>query len=253
MKMLVKNFCFFAFTAFAVLSTSNGYAASAVAQQIQGEVLVQKAGAAPESWTAVTTDTPLATGDSLRTKEGNCSLVYSDQATFSVEKNTTLTVAEKPETNDISLLLGKIRGKVNHDKADHPFVVTTPAAVATVRGTEVDFSFNEEGQLLVDLHNGKIQVVNDDAELKVDLEGKKSITIKYDKESGLLRVKNECGSDGVVTFNMLGNEYAENPCEEKEVSLSTAEQGTNTPETNNGTPDNPENPDEGREPISPTT
>lgn len=251
MKRLLTNFPMLFFAALVTFVPQNAYALSAVAQQIQGEVLVQKAGDV-ENWTAVTTDTALSNGDSIRTRAGSCSLVYSDQATFNVEANTTLTVEERPDAQDIKLLLGKIKGKVNKQNAAQPFIVTTPAAVATVRGTEVDFGFNEEGQLTVDLHNGKIEVVNDDTELKIDLDGKKSITIKYDKEAGLIRIKNECGSDGVVKFNLLGTEYAENPCDEQEISLSTAEQGTGTPDTNN-TPDSPENPDLGREPLSPTT
>ena len=227
----------------------NAYAMSAVAQQIQGEVLVHKTTDAPDAWTTVTQDTALASGDSIKTRKGTCALVYSDQATFHVEENTSLTLEETATAQDLKLLVGKIRGKVNHEKVVLPFEVVTPAAVATVRGTEVDFGFNDQGQLTVDLHNGKIQVVNDQAQMKLDLEGGKSITIQFDKEANIIRVKNECGSDGVVKFNVLGAEYAESPCDEKEVSLATAENGTTPPDTNN-TPDDPENPDEGREPAT---
>lgn len=247
MKILSKSFWTLAVAAGALLLSPNAYAVSAVAQQIQGEVLVQKAGS--QDWNAVTTDTQLASGDSIRTREGSCSLVYADQATFTVEANTTLTVQETAEKNDISLLLGKIKGQVNKEKVQQPFVVTTPAAVATVRGTNVDFAFNEEGQLTVDLHNGAIQVINEDVDMKLDLDGKKSITVKYDKEANVIRIKNECGSDGEVKFSLLGSEYAQAPCEEKEIDLSTAEQGTNIPGLDND-PDNLENPDEGREPMS---
>ena len=187
----------------------------------------------------------LASGDSIKTRKGTCNLVYGDQATFKVEENTSLTVEETPTAQDLKLLLGNIKGKVNHEKVTLPFEVVTPAAVATVRGTEVDFSFNDQGQLTVDLHNGKIQVVNEDAQLKLDLDGGKSITILYDKEANIIRVKNGCSSNGAVSFNLLGAEYSEKPCEEKEVSLSTAEQGTDIPGINND-PDNPDNPDEGR-------
>ena len=229
--------------ALALLIPQNAHAVSATAQLIQGEVLVAKAGA-PDAWAAISSDTLLQSGDSVKTKQGSCTLTYSDQATFSVEPNTTLTVEESADKQDIKLLLGKIKGKVNHEKAEHPFVVSTPAAVATVRGTEVDFGFNENGEMTLDLHNGKIQVINEDAELTVDLDGKKSLTIKYDKEANILHVKNECGSDGIVKFNVLGTEYAESPCESKEMDLSTSEQGTNIPGTPN-TPDEPEQPDEG--------
>jgi hypothetical protein len=232
------------------LFPQNAWALSAKVQQIQGEVLVAKA-ATPDTWDAVTADTELQSGDSVKTRQGSAVLAYTDQASFTIDANTTFTVEERAEAQDIKLLLGKIKGKVDHNRAEQPFVVTTPAAVATVRGTEVDFAFNEEGLLTVDLHNGKIDVVNDAAEMKVDLDGKKSISIQYDKEANLMRIKNECGSDGPVKFNVLGTEYSSSPCEEKEVDLSTAEEGTTPPDTNSD-PDLPENPDEGREPMSET-
>lgn len=250
MKTISKSFWILALAGCSALVSENAYALSAVASQIQGEVLVQRAGS--QDWTAVTTDTPLQSGDSVRTREGGCSLVYADQASFTVDKNTTLTVEERPDAQDIKLLLGKIKGKVDKQSAQQPFVVTTPAAVATVRGTEVDFGFNDQGELTVDLHNGQIQMVNDGAGLTFDLDGKKSVTIFYDKEANILRVKNDCGSESSISFSVLGTEYSASPCEEKEVDLSTSEQGTTIPDTTGNDPDDPENPDEGREPISPT-
>ena len=246
-----KFFGILALAAFAALIPQHAYALSAVAQQIQGEVLVAKA-SAPENWQPITQDTALQSGDSIKTRQGTCALVYSDQAIFNMEANTTLTVSEKSDAIDINLLLGKIKGKVDHQKAEQPFAVTTPAAVATVRGTEVDFGFNDQGQLTVDLHNGKIQVVNDAAEMKLDLDGKKSITVFFDKDANIIRVKNECGSEGTISFNVLGTDYSENPCEEKEVDLSTAEKGTDVPETFAASTEQ-ENPDTGREPITDTT
>jgi len=250
-RRLSKSLRVLALASFAAFMPQNAFALSAVVSQIQGEVLVQKAGVA-EPWNTITQDTALQSGDSVKTRAGSCLLVYSDQATFSVDQNTTLTLEERADAQDIKLLLGKIKGKVTKQKAEQPFVVTTPAAVSTVRGTEVDFAFNDQGQLTVDLHNGQIQVVNEDAQMQLDLDGNKSITIQYDKEANILRIKNECGSDGPVKFNVLGAEYSENPCEEKEVDLSTSEQGTTVPDINNN-PDRLENLDEGREPISPTS
>lgn len=248
-RRLSKNLWVLGLAAFAAFVPQNAFALSAVVSQIQGEVLVQKAGAA-DAWDTITQETTLQSGDSVKTRMGSCVLVYSDQATFSVDQNTSLMLEERSDAQDIKLLLGKIKGKVNKQRAEQPFVVSTPAAVATVRGTDVDFSYNDQGQLTVDLHNGQIQVVNEDAQMQLDLDGKKSITIQYDKEANLLRVRNECGSDGAVKFNVLGAEYSENPCEEKEVDLSTSEQGTTIPDIDNS-PERLENLDEGREPISP--
>ena len=238
LRILSKNLWVLALVA---LFPQSAYALSATAANVQGEVMVHKAAAAEGVWEPITQDTPLASGDSVKTGKGTCTLTYSDQATFDVQENTNLTVEEKTDAQDIKLILGNIKAKIDHQNATQPFEVVTPAAVATVRGTEVDFGFNDQGLLTVDLHNGNIQVVNDEAELILDLGGKKSITVKYDKEANLIRIKNECTSDGIVKFNVLGTEYAESPCEEKEVSLSTAEKTNDVPNTNLT---------QGREPLS---
>ncbi len=249
MRSFTQNFWILAIAAFVILIPKNAYAVSAAVQQVTGEVLVAKA-ADPETWATITGDTQLATGDSVKTRTGTCSIVYSDQATFSVDPNTMLIIQERSDAQDIQLLLGKIKGKVNHQNATQPFVVTTPAAVATVRGTEVDFSYNDEGQLTVDLHDGNIQVVNDAAEMTLDLGGKKSITIKFDKEANIIHIRNECNSDGEVKFSVLGTDYAESPCDEKEVNLSTAEEGTQIPKDEKDAEDELENPDDLREPST---
>ena len=249
MKIFTKNFWIFTLTALAVLVPQNAHAVSAVAQQITGEVLVAKA-ATPDNWETVTADTALATGDSVKTRTGSCSIVYSDQATFGVEANTMLTLEERPDAMDIKLLLGKIKGKVNHQNATQPFVVTTPAAVATVRGTEVDFGFNDQGELTVDLHNGNIGVVNSTAEMTMDLGGNKTVTIKFDKEANILNIKNSLDSDGPITFSVLGTEYTQNPGEEKTIDISTAEEGTTIPSANVNNNETTEKLNEGREPIT---
>ena len=121
-----------------------------------------------------------------------------------------------------------------------PFQVVTPTAVGAVRGTDVDFAFNEDGQLTIDLHDGNVLVYNDEAGMKLDLAGGNKVTIKYDAAGGILKIQNDCSSKGIVTFSVLGTEYAESPCEEREVNLSTAEGEAGTPGTPPG--DDPENP-----------
>jgi hypothetical protein len=241
---------FFAIGSF--LLTQPVYAVSASVGSINGEVMLHKASAPADSWEALKQDSPLESGDTIKTQKGTCVVNYTDQAAFTLDENTTLTITEKTDAQDLTLLLGKIKGKVNKQKAEQPFRVNTPAAVATVRGTEVDFSFNDKGELLVDLHNGKIQVVNDVAELKLDLEGKKSVTVHFDDELNKISLRNECGSEGPVSFSILGADYAAKPCEETEVELATAGGEDQNVQTNDG-PDSYENIDEGREPISPSS
>ena len=228
----------------------------ATIEQVQGEVSVHSVNAAADLWTPIAQNTSLNNGDSVKTKNGSCVLVYADQATFSLDANTSITVKDQTDTKDILLDLGKLRAKVNHEKVIKPFQVVTPTAVGAVRGTDVTFDFNDQGQLTIQLENGNMLVYNDEAEMKVDLGGKKTIIVQYDAEAGILRIQNDCSSDGKVVFNVQGTEYAENPCDKKEINLETAAGGNNPPGTPGG--DKPETPDTHNDdnpppPTSPTT
>lgn len=222
-----------------------GLAQAATIENPQGEVMLHKAGAAADAWTPVQGSMAVDNGDSVKTMNGTCNLVYGDQATFAVQNNTTLEVNETSESQDIGLKLGNIQGKVNKDKVTKPFQVVTPTAVAAVRGTEVDFGFNENGELTVDLHNGTILVYNEDEDKKMEipLEGNKTLVITYDKENGTIKVKNECSSDGKIEFSVLGQNYVENPCDEVTINLETAEGPGGPPGT--GGDDDSEQVDEG--------
>ncbi len=238
-----KKWTFFAvfFLGAAVLPAGTAFGgALANLEMIQGEVMIHAAGAAPETWQPATANTPLNNGDSVKTANGSCAIVYSDQATISLQPNTTVTVQEKSDSQDILLSLGKLGMKVNKEKSTKPFQVVTPTAVGAVRGTEVDFDFNKDGQLTVDLHDGNLHVYNDEAGMALDLAGGNKIKINYNADAGILKIQNDCGSKGIVSFSVLGTEYAESPCEEKEIDLSTGEGETKPLETPPG--DNPENP-----------
>ena len=252
MKVHLKDVCRFAVLSFAVIALNSSAAWAAVASiaNIQGEVLMARQ-AAPENWETLTAETPINSGDMVKTRTGSCVLRYTDQADFALGSNTQITVTDRDATQDIDLAIGTLKAKVNKEKTLKPFQVVTPAAVAAIRGTEVDFGFNDQGEMTADLHKGQIQVVNDATSLNLDLAGKKTIKIKFDKEANTFFVKNDCSSDGPITFSVLGTEYSQNPCEEQVVDLSTAENQNDTPSTNQKTQE--ENPDEGREPVSPTT
>lgn len=218
----------------------------ATVEQIQGEVSVHTAGAAADAWTPITQNTPVNSGDSVKTAAGTCALVYTDQATFNLEANTSLTVQEQAGTQDISLLLGRVNGKVDHTKVTKPFQVVTPTAVAAVRGTDVSFDFNDQGQLTIDLHNGgPLQVYNDQAEMNIDLdtkEGPKKITVAYDPKTGIMTIKNNCDSKGNVVCAMLGKEFSVKPCDEEVINPETAGGENTPPDVPPG--DDPEIPDE---------
>lgn len=224
---------------------------AATVSSVQGEVSVHRAGTAEDAWEALADGAEVKAGDSVKTQNGGCTLVYGEQGEFAVDPQTTLEVRENDKTQDLALSLGKVRGKINKEKVLKPFQVITPTAVAAIRGTVIDVGYTADGVFAVDLHNGKIQVLNEDLDLAFDLEGSKQIRIKYLKDLNKLTISNECGSDGSIIFNMLGIEHTANPCDSKEIDLSTAaDEKTlpDTPQNNDG-----ENPDEGRYPISPTS
>lgn len=220
-------------------------ALAATVDQPQGEVWLHKAGTAEDLWTAVMGTEQLSDGDSVKTQNGTCTLTYSDEASFQVQNNTVFVVKETATSQDIALASGWLKGKVNKEKATKTFQVVTPTAVAAVRGTEVDFGFNENGELTVDLHNGSILVYNEDEDKKMEIpvSGSKKIIVTYDKETGVIKVKNECSSDGKIEFNVLGTTYAENPCEEVTINLETAS-GTDGPPSVDGSGDDSETLDE---------
>lgn len=215
--------------------------AIASVQQIQGEVFLNKSGSAIDQWNPITQNTDVETGDSIKTKTGSCQLVYTDQANMHLDANTSITVREEADSQDIVLVLGKLNAKVDKSKAIKPFQVVTPTAVGAIRGTDVDFDFNDQGQLAVDLKNGgPVQVFNDEAQMNLNLTDGKKISVAYDRQKGVIKIKNDCTSNGKVEFNILGTEYAESPCEEKEINLETASGELSNPNTpSNGDPENP--------------
>lgn len=196
------------------------YASIATVEQIQGEVYVHRASDASDAWQAINQNIPLEEGDSLKTANGSCVLVYTDQATFKLEGNTSITVRNTVKSKDIQLLLGQLRAKVNKGKVTEPFQVVTPVAVGAVRGTDVDFGLNAANQLAVDLQNGNVQVFNTALDVDFALEGSKSIKVSYDSQTGALTLTNVCTSQGSVTFTAGGQTYNAPPCESVTVILA---------------------------------
>mgnify|MGYP001588532083 CR=1 FL=1 len=207
------------------LYAPSGAWAEAVAslKEIQGEVFVQPAGSAPEVWNAVAQETAVNNGDSIKTGNGSCLLAYSDQAEFRLQPNTNITIQQQNDTQDINLKLGKLKAKIYKEKVIRPFQVVTPTAIGAVRGTDVDFDFNELGQLTIDLHNdGPVQVYNDEAGLDLELTDGNKITVKYNKDTGELMVNNSCDSASKINFSILGKEYSADKCQSVTVTAETA-------------------------------
>ncbi len=268
MKILLnKATRFFVLSALAAGLSQMVYAAPvATLENLQGEVFLHSADDAADAWKLINQNTPVNSGDAVKTKNGSCSLVFGEQASFKVEPNTSFIVKDEPESQDIELSIGNLQGKVDKEKVSKPFQVVTSAAVAAIRGTDVDFGFNENGELTVDLHDkGPVQVFNNDAEMSFELEGQKKAKVKYDAENGTLDLcygvdkifKHEkdkdgnplpdanqpaggCGFTGSIAVKVKDKEYNVNACDCQELDLGeeTAAGLNDIPGTNQTNNDN---------------
>lgn len=231
----------------------------AVLKEVKGEVFVQPAGSVPDKWNPISQETAVNNGDSVKTGNGSCVLSYGEQGDFHLASNTSLTVQQKTDTQDIQLKLGSLKAKINKEKVAKPFQVVTPTAVGAVRGTDVDFDFNDQGQLTVDLHDGgPVQVYNDEAGMQLELKGKNKISVKYDKDKGQLVITNSCDSASKISFSILGKEYSADQCQSQTVSVGqTAAGGQNPPDPKDPGKEGPPNentpPNNPPPPSSPTT
>ena len=209
----------------------NAYADSvATIKEIQGEVFIQPAGSTPETWKAVVQDTAVNNGDSVKTGNGSCLLSYADQGEFRLGANTRLTVQQQADTQDIHLLLGALKARVNKDKVTKPFQVVTPTAVGAIRGTDVDFYFNDQGQLMIDLHNGgPVQVYNDEVSLELELQSGDKIALTYNKETGQITVTNDGSSGSTITFSILDKQYTVKAGQSETVNVEPPAAGGNEP------------------------
>jgi hypothetical protein len=118
-----------------------------------------------------------------------------------------------------------------------------PAWADTV---DVDMTVLETGLTIVS--GEKTSSVGIDQTYTLELDEDAIISVTYNPTQGLVTILNECASKKSCHLKILGNEYTIQPCKSQVVLLSTAEEGQNTPETPEK--DEPENTDEGREPIS---
>ncbi len=232
------------FVALVLIALPNSVFAQAIAsvQQIQGEVFVNKSGSAIDQWTPITQNTDVETGDSVKTKNGSCDLIYTDQAKVHMDSNTSVTLHEEADSQNIMLVLGNLKAQVDKKKALKPFQVVTPTAVGAIRGTDVEFNFNDQGKLTVDLKDGgPVQVFNDEAQMDLNLTDGKKIHVDYDRDKGAIGIQNDPASNGPVEFSILGVNYKLNPGESKDVNLEIATgEPAQTNTQNNGTPENPD-------------
>ncbi len=158
--LIVLGLFFPIFTAFRPLSNNpSAYNAAIVLKVIQ-DVKHKKP---VTDWTTTKPATQLETSDQLKTGDKSLAVVrFVDGSNLRVRENTTITIfADKKERGLIKntkIDVGKMRFDVEKQQVDDEFIITTPTAVATIRGTSGFVNVDEDGQTLLVIESGVVEV-----------------------------------------------------------------------------------------------
>ena len=180
-------------------------AAVATLENATGDIMIHRLDDAPDVWEAATGGMIVNNGDSIKTGDGSGLLRYSDEAEFTLNGNTHITLQDEPESQDVILHVGILNGHVNGQNASKPFQIATATAVCAVRGTDFTLSYNDQQELVVDLDNGDMFIYSADQiqsaqGFELDLAGGQTIGIRLDTANRQLVVENSAGSMGAVDF-----------------------------------------------------
>ncbi|MCR4416404.1 MAG: FecR family protein [Ignavibacteria bacterium] len=114
-------------------------------------------------WVQTKPATQLETADQLKTGNKSVAVIrFVDGSTLRVRENTTITIfADKKDRGLIKntkIDLGKMRFDVEKQQEEDEFIITTPTAVATIRGTSGFINVDEDGQTLLVVESGIVDV-----------------------------------------------------------------------------------------------
>lgn len=114
-------------------------------------------------WLKTVPATQLEAADQLKTGDKSVAVVrFVDGSTLRVRENTTITIfADKKERGLIKntkIDVGKMRFDVEKQQDEDEFIITTPTAVATIRGTSGFVNVDENGQTLLVVESGVVDV-----------------------------------------------------------------------------------------------
>lgn len=157
---LIAILSFLLFTAFHPLPVNpSGYNAAIVLKVIQ-DVKHKKP---TTDWLQTKPATQLETADQLRTGDKSIAVVrFVDGSSLRVRENTTITIfADKKDRGLIKktkIDVGKMRFDVEKQQDEDEFIITTPTAVATIRGTSGFVNVDENGQTLLVVETGIVDV-----------------------------------------------------------------------------------------------
>jgi hypothetical protein len=114
-------------------------------------------------WLSTKPATQLETKDQLKTGDKSVAVVrFMDGSSLRVRENTIITIfADKKERGLIKntkIDVGKMRFDVEPQQEDDQFIITTPTAVATIRGTSGFVNVLEDGRTFLTVESGVVDV-----------------------------------------------------------------------------------------------
>ncbi|MBU2447225.1 MAG: FecR family protein [Bacteroidetes bacterium] len=118
---------------------------------------------ADSDWTSTKHLTMLETSDVLRTGERSLAIVrFLDGSNLRVREKTIITIYADKKPNGLSkntrIDVGKMRFETVKQKGDDEFLITTPTAVASIRGTKGLVHVLDNGATIITLDSGKVDV-----------------------------------------------------------------------------------------------
>ena len=155
--IFLSSIVFMAFLPFP--SNSPNYNAAIVLKVIQ-DVKHKKP---QKDWVVTKPATPLEAKDQLRTGDKSVAVIrFIDGSSLRVRENSVITIfADKKDRGLIKntkIDVGKMRFDVEEQKDEDEFIITTPTAVATIRGTSGLVNVFEDGQTILTVETGTVEV-----------------------------------------------------------------------------------------------
>lgn len=157
--IVVLLLSFFSF-AFINLPTSiSNYNAAIVLKVIQDVKHKKQIG----NWINTKPATQLETNDQLRTGDKSVAVIrFVDGSSLRVREYTLVTIfADKKERGLIKntkIDVGKMRFDIEKQQDEDEFIITTPTAVATIRGTSGMVNVLEDGRTILTVESGVVDV-----------------------------------------------------------------------------------------------
>jgi hypothetical protein len=159
------------------VTCSAGTPAGANLLNIEGEVLVKKAGT--DDWVTARVDMELKAGDAIMVGDvGNAVVTFFDGSTVELKSDTQLEIRELVQGKTTSIRLQQVIGESisRVEKLIDPasrYEIETPAAIIAVRGTIMSVTVAQNGTTIAGSEEGLISVIAQGKEVLVP-EGKHS-------------------------------------------------------------------------------